>query len=154
MANRVRGEVAFKLGGKEYTMVFNHGALVELEDKLDMGIVAITTEMQRWSKEPQRVRLKWVGLLMWAGLLKYHKLTVEEAGELLDTASAEGVNLMEIIGDSMSKAYGETEKKDSSDARPTNGEYKSGSGTQSSQSLSRTDSPSRDSGISLHESSK
>ena len=154
MANRVKGEVAFKLGGKEYTMVFNHGALVELEDKLDMGIVAITTEMQRWSKEPQRVRLKWVGLLMWAGLLKHHNMTVEQVGELLDVASAEGVNLMEIIGDSMGKAYGETEKKGASDVRPTNGEFKSGDGTQLSQSSSHTDSPSKDSGISLHESSR
>jgi len=154
MANRVRGEVAFKLGGKEYTMVYNHGALVELEDKLDRGIVAITSEMQRWAKEPERVRLKWVGLLIWAGLLKHHNMTVEQAGELLDVASAEGVNLMEIIGDAMSKAYGDIEKKGTSEVRPTNGEYKSGSGTQSSQSSSHTDSPSKDSGTSLHESLK
>ena len=154
MANRVRGEVAFKLGGKEYTMVYNHGALVELEDKLDRGIVAITSEMQRWAKEPQRIRLKWVGLLMWAGLLKHHNMTVEQAGELLDVASAEGVNLMELIGESMSRAYGEPEKKGSSEDHPMNGEYKSGDGTQSSQSSSHTDSPLRSSGISLHESSK
>lgn len=141
MANRVKGEVSFKLGDKEYIMCYNNGALVELEDQLNMGIVAITNEIQKWAKEPDRVRIKWVRALLWAGLLKHHHMTIEQVGNMIDQAAEQNMSMMDVVGDAMSKAYGEPDKdKGQRDDRPTSEESKNGNGTASSQSLSPTDS--------------
>jgi hypothetical protein len=142
MANRVIGEVSFKLGGKDYTMCFDNDALVQLEDQLDIGIVAITTEMQKWGKEPERVRLKWIRAMLWSGLRKHHpNMTIKQAGELIDSSS--GGEVMDTITNAMQKAFGDSETKE---ARPTNGGDSTGTGSDLSQTTSPSDSASIASG--------
>lgn len=142
MANKVIGEVSFKLGDKDYTMCFNNDALVQLEDQLDRGIVAITTEMQKWSKEPERVRLKWIRAMLWAGLRKHHpNMTIEQAGELIDNSN--GGDMMSVITDAMQKAFGDSEMKE---ARPMNGAGLNTTGSDSSQITSPLDTTSEVSG--------
>lgn len=144
MANKIKGEASFTIGGTEYTICFNNDALIQLEDKLDRGIVAITSEMQRWSAEPERLRLKWVRALLWAGLRKHHPtMTVEQTSELIDQSN--GAEMMNVIGDAMQKAFADTESKG---ARPMNGTSSTGTGQGSSQISSLSDSESKPSGIS------
>lgn len=126
MANRIKGEVPFKIGETEYVLCFNNDALIQLEDQLDRGIVAISSEMQKWKDDPERIRLKWVRALLWAGLHKHHpKLSLEEVGNLMgSTGTSEA---MDAIGTAMQEAFGEPEGE-MKDARPTNGDARNGIG--------------------------
>lgn len=145
MANKVIGEVPFKVDGKDYILCFDNDALIEMEDKLDAGIVAITQEMQRWTKEPERLRLKWIRILLWAGLKKHQpNMTVKDAGEMIDLTS--GGEMMSVIGDAISKSFGESETKG---ANPTNGANLTGTGEGSSPITSASDTTSKPSGDSL-----
>lgn len=151
MANRAKGEITLKVGDAEYTLCYNHDALIQMEDQLDQGVVAITNEMRRWAKEPERIRLKWIRVLVWAGLRKHHKMSFEQVDSLMEQAAAEETDLFEKVGDAMSKAFEGPETKA---ARPTNGGVTSGAGTESSQSSSPSDTPQSNSGTSLRESSR
>lgn len=139
MANKIRGEANFKIGEKTYTLCYNNEALIQLEDQLDKGIVAIMNEMQKWKEDPERVRLKWIRALLWAGLHKYQpQLDVEQVGELLEQTNT--VDVMTAIGDAMSKAFSDPESE-MKDARPTTNASMNGSGTSSSPNTSPTDIP-------------
>lgn len=143
MANRVIGEASFDLGGKKYTLCFNNDALVQLEDQLDRGIVAITSEVQLWTKEPERIRLKWIRALLWAGLRKHHpNMSIEDAGELIEQSDA--TTVLNAVGDAMQKAFGSSVETKSD--RPTNGASSTGTGTGSSQTSLVSDTPLKASG--------
>lgn len=145
MANRVKGEVPFKLGDREFILCFNHNALSELEDKLDKGIVSISAEMNRWKDEPERVRIKWVRALLWAGLQKHHpSLTVDDVGEMMSAAG--GSEVMDAIGAAMQSAFSEPGAKDEN---PTNGADRNGIGPALSPNTSLSDTTSNPSGGSL-----
>lgn len=144
MANHIKGESTFKIQDKEYTLCFDNEALIQLEDILDQGIVGVCLEMQRWGKEPERIRLKWIRAMLWAGLRQHQpKITLEEAGDIMDAGG--GVSMMNVIGEAMSKAWGE--QPESKDARPTNGAGTSGIGIEPSLNTAQSDTASKPSGV-------
>lgn len=147
MANKMRGDVPLNVGDKKYTLCFDHGALIELEDQLDVGIVAISNELQSWQGNPDRIRLKWIRALLYVGLKKHQPaITLEDTNEMLGYAT-QGPQVMEAIGDAMAAAFGTTSKE--TDPRPLNGDARSGTGTVLSPNTSPSDTNSIPSGGSL-----
>src|SRR5215468_8067948 len=107
MANRIKGEADFVVDGRTYTLCYNHAALIELEDMLDMGIVAISRELAKWTEEPDRIRLKWMRALLCAGLRKHHpKMTLDDVSELMTSAGG-GADFMGAIGGAMNASFNE-----------------------------------------------
>lgn len=147
MANKIKGEVSFAVGDRKLILCYNHAALIELEDMLDKGIVAITSEMQAWQSDPLRIRLKWIRALLYVGLKKYQPLTkLDDVSEMLTAmGSGGGSAAMEAIGEAMAAAFGSGEN-DSGDVRPMNGDARSGTGPTSSPNTSPSDTTSPPSG--------
>lgn len=81
MANKVKGEVNFRVGAKTYTLKFSSNALIDLEDVLGEDIQSVGGAMQAEGKG----KLKVLRAMMWAGLQTHHEgLTTREAGDLMD----------------------------------------------------------------------
>lgn len=139
MANKLKGEVDLEAGGKNYALVYTHDALIELEDQLDRGIVAILKEIQEWSKDPDKIRLGMVRSLLWAGLRKHHpEIDLIAAGELIADAGGIG-KVMTVVGEGMRRSFESSETKD---PRPTKKQRRNGIGADSSQNISHSDMPS------------
>lgn len=79
MANPHRGEVELKAGEKTYTLVFTINAVCELESHLNKSVTEIVGSMDR---------ITVVRAVLWAGLQHHHKLTLEEAGDIMHAAGA------------------------------------------------------------------
>lgn len=88
MKNHIKGIRTFQVSEKEYTLFFNMNTLVALEEETGLTVPQIAKQMQ----EQEKISFKFLRALLWSGLLKNHKMSVEEAGELL----SEG-DLTEII---------------------------------------------------------
>ena len=71
MANAVKGEVAFDLDGKTYTLVLDFNALCEVEDVLGAGEMKLA--------KPSAIRA-----IFWAALRRHHPaMTQRDAGNLI-----------------------------------------------------------------------
>jgi hypothetical protein len=78
MANLAKGEVGFQADGKAYTLVLDIDALCLVEERLNMSALRIMAIIMT---QPQ---LRYIKLLLWAGLQAHHKgLTESQAGELI-----------------------------------------------------------------------
>lgn len=76
MANPHRGEVAFEVDGKSYTLTFGTNAICELEAAMDKGIDEIAQSMSR---------LSVVRGMLWAALRTHHpEITLVDAGAIID----------------------------------------------------------------------
>src|SRR5215467_7321720 len=116
MANKLKGEVDLKVGENDYVVCFDHEALIELEDLLDRGIIAISNEMSSWQKEPDRIRLKWVRALLFVGLKKHQpRMRIEDVNDILAAASGTPA-IMNAIGDALAASFG---SRDEVEDRPT-----------------------------------
>jgi len=110
MANKLRGDVDLKIGDRNYTLCFDHNALIELEDQLDRGVVAISAELTRWSTEPDRIRLKWIRALLFAGVKKHQpKLTLDDVTAIMDEAG-QTPDIMTAIAEAMADMVGRGER--------------------------------------------
>ncbi len=98
MANPLRGEVEMKAGDKSYTLAFTINSVCELEAKLDKPLTDIVAGMGRISV---------VRAVLWAGLLHHHKMTLEEAGDVMHQAGA-GV-AAQAINAALSQAFPQPE---------------------------------------------
>ena len=84
MANRMKGEVSFKSGEREYILRYSANALCELEDALEMGVNAVASQLA----DPESMRLKMVRVVFWAGLRDHHPdITLIQAGEIITDLS-------------------------------------------------------------------
>lgn len=98
MANPHRGEVALTAGGKVYTLTFDINAVCELEEALGKGVSEIVSDMSRVST---------VRAVLWAGLRHHHKVTLEEAGDIMHTAGAAAT--AQAINKAMGLAFAQPE---------------------------------------------
>lgn len=113
MANPHRGEVSFEAEGTEYTLQYSNNALVELEDRLDRGIVDISSELLSWAKDPKRIRLGTIRAVLWAGLREHHpEVDLRAAGEIITKAGGV-LEITGLIGEAFSRAFPAPEKKGS-----------------------------------------
>lgn len=84
MANANRGEVALKVGDKEYTLRFSANALCDLESVLKMPILEVTKILD----DPSKLSMTMVRAMMWAGLKeKQPRITIEQAGDIVQELS-------------------------------------------------------------------
>jgi hypothetical protein len=123
MAANGKGEVTFQVGKKQFTWVFSTNAICMLEEHLDLGLVAITEELQSWlppatmvdgkpvavEESPEqikarngRVRLGLARSVFWAGLQDHHpghslKMAGDLIGEMGGLIPAMGV-IMQGLG--------------------------------------------------------
>jgi len=88
MANRERGEIDQTIDGTTYTYVITTEAMVQLEDLFSTPDREVT--FQDVIERVNKGSIKYQRALVWAGLLKYHKLTLKEVGELIDRVGGLG----------------------------------------------------------------
>lgn len=123
MANPHKGELAITAGGRPYVLQYTSDSLVELEDALDMGIMAILAELQTWSTDPRKMRLKWVRALFWAGLRAHHpEVDLKAAGELITEVEGKALQVVNLTGEAMGLAFGGGEETSTTGPQgPVNG---------------------------------
>lgn len=93
MSNPIKGETSFTVEGKTYTLKYSADAFVELEEKLDRGIVDVLAEMASWKDDPRRIRFGLARSVLWAGLQ-------ESQPERLPDGSANPVGVdLKLAGD-------------------------------------------------------
>lgn len=105
MANKHRGEVAFDLEGKTYTLRLSTNALCELENVLGCGINEIGSKLAN----PETLRLSTVRAVIWAALRDHHReVTLADAGVMVDALKLSGA--VELIGKTLSAAFPDAEE--------------------------------------------
>lgn len=147
MANPQKGELAFRAGDREYTLAFTHDSLVQLEDTLDRGLLAIINEMQTWGKDPTRIRLGWLRAMLWAGLRKHHPaVDLIAAGEMIGKIEGGAGTVLSLTTEAVGRAFNVPGEA----ARPTGEEPPTnGTGSNSSPTMSASGSTQETSGTSL-----
>lgn len=86
MANKDKGEVDMTLGGKRYTFKLGTNALIEAQELLSTPTRLVSIDEMRVGL--QAGRLKYIQVLLWAGLQKFHAgMTVEDVNDMLDAAN-------------------------------------------------------------------
>jgi len=109
MANRIYGEARVPLDdGRELTLRFDFGALVEAEEAADKGTEELMKELSKGG-----ARLKTARAMLYGGLRYHHPdITLEDAGELLmsdSEAISKGMgSAMEEMADRRAKANPQT----------------------------------------------
>lgn len=98
MANPMKGEALVKIAAGEFTLAFTLGACIAIEDRFEgKSFNQVLQEMQ----DNQDVRIMLA--VIWGGLQKHHKMSMEEVGEL--------VNMVELAewGEAIGKAMSDPE---------------------------------------------
>jgi Phage tail tube protein, GTA-gp10 len=85
MANEHRGEVDFKVGSQVYTLRLTVNALCELEGLLQMKAPDVIGKLLS-SFETGAIEFHILRAILWAGLSQYHKMTLEQVGDVIDEA--------------------------------------------------------------------
>ncbi|QPC87417.1 hypothetical protein GA830_12190 [Mesorhizobium sp. NBSH29] len=81
MANRERGEIGFKSGGKDWTLKLGVNAMCEIETEVDKSISEIGVLLG----DPKTATMKLVRAVMWGGLQEHHDgVTITEVGGIID----------------------------------------------------------------------
>jgi hypothetical protein len=115
MANRVKGEVAFEVDGKDYVLLLDFNALCDLEDDFP-GLMDGSAEM----KSPKAIRR-----VFQAGLAARHPdLSEHDAGNLIHALGFEAAG--DLIRRSFEAAF---PKGGEEAARPRTDQPKAGAGT-------------------------
>lgn len=99
MANPARGEVALQAGDKTYTLKLGANALSSLTGTLHMGLGEINEALAAG-------RVDVIRAVLWAALLKEHKLDLIQTGDVMDDAGFEVVG--KAIGDALKLAFPDT----------------------------------------------
>lgn len=94
MANPNRGEVEFTAGDTVYKLAFTINSVCELEQHLGQSLAEIVGGMGR---------LNVIRAVLWAGLLKHHKMGIEEAGDVMDAAGVPAT--VEAVNKAVSLAF-------------------------------------------------
>lgn len=104
MANAERGEVDLVVGENSYTLRMSMNAVAEIETFLDKGI----NEIVALVRDPADFRIGTWRVLLWGALREFHKVSIEDAGEIMGKA---GVDLIVAkLGEAMAAAFPENEK--------------------------------------------
>lgn len=102
MANPLKGDVEFMVGGKTYILRLSVNAICELEEKLQRGFMTVADEILKWSPpmdakgnllpEVPAAAIKRIGAMkmgtiraiLWAALRDHHpEVTLVQVGEMI-----------------------------------------------------------------------
>lgn len=123
MANPYKGEARLEVDNVIYTLVFNVGTIVEIEEKLGKGFPRIVAEMT----DPERTSFTVLRIMLWSALRAKHKeIDLERAGEMIIGAGGYAVALEKVL-----EAFTGAFSKPESDARPQQPSQTAGTGSAS-----------------------
>lgn len=106
MANEMKGEVEWKVGGQSYVLRYSFDTLVSLETKLGMGFPVIAQTLAN----PMKLTLGMVREIVHFGLMeKQPKITLQEAGELI-VAAGGVLKVLSVVDSAMSAGFGAVEE--------------------------------------------
>lgn len=79
----MRGEAG--IAGTEYRLCYDFNALCAIEEESGRAFTEILAEMpsSKEAAQAKQVRFSTIRLLLWGGLLRHHKLSLEQAGDVL-----------------------------------------------------------------------
>lgn len=101
MANKERGEVELVAGGQTYILRMSINAVAEIEEFLDKGINDIVAMV----RDPRDFRIGTWRVLLWGALREFHKVSLDEAGEIMGAAGVDQV--VAKMGAAMTAAFPE-----------------------------------------------
>lgn len=107
MANGLKGEASFDLGGQSFTLVYNAAAFLRIEDATGVGIFQTLGVLQAASRDTAvvlgQIRLGTLAHLVAEGLRTHHPdITRDEAAEMLLSPDAQA--LQEAMGRALTNA--------------------------------------------------
>ena len=108
MANSIKGEVAFKADGTDYTLVFDFNAIVAIEEDLDVKMDDLGEVMGAKASAFRKV--------FQIGLRRHHDVSVEEAGDIITAVGAGDAG--QLVAKAFKAAFPDTEVGNST-ARPS-----------------------------------
>lgn len=112
MANKERGEVLLKIADQDYILRFTINSICELEDELGQGIQEIIQSLE----DPDKLRIKPLRALFWAGLLdKQPQTTIRAAGDILTGVGT--AEVFEAVSAALAAAFPDN-KKNKPDKNP------------------------------------
>jgi hypothetical protein len=101
MANPHKGEVEFSADGLRFTLRFNVGSLVKLEQVAGRGFPSMAAEMA----EPEKISMTLVRQFFWAALQHHHPdIDIERAGDLMMTAGGL-MGAIDLVGRAMRNSF-------------------------------------------------
>lgn len=100
MANPLKGEALVKVEAGEFTLAFDLGACVAIEKQGGKPLQEVLAQLDV-EHPPVEILL----VVIWAGLKKHHKLTMEDVGHLV------ALHEMEQWGIGIGKAFHQGEAK-------------------------------------------
>lgn len=106
MANKVKGEVGFKVDGQDYTLLLDLNALCEAEDHvpgiMDGGLASMKS-------------IKAIRAVFWSGLQGHHPdVTLIKAGQIMQALGVPKAG--QLIGEAMSAAWGDNKGGEGADS--------------------------------------
>lgn len=72
MANRLKGEASFTVDGETFTLVFDAGAFLEIEDRTGFGFIAMFGQLGAFERDQTKVKLGFLTTLIQCGLAAHH----------------------------------------------------------------------------------
>ncbi len=114
MTNPLKGDHAIRIGGRDYTLRYSVNACCELEDAAGRCIGEIVASLD----DGDRMSVKLMRQVFWAGLIEHHGVSHKEAGDLMSEAGFEAA--AQAIGAAFAKAFPQAEAGDAK-ADPKNG---------------------------------
>lgn len=101
MANPLRGQTKFVVGGKEYTFRLAINEICELEKETGIGFIKLATNLM----DPDTLQVYRLRDVLHAGLKKSHPdLTLEDVGELITEAGGTQ-RMMDLVEGSISSVF-------------------------------------------------
>jgi len=113
MANPIKGEVPFDVGGRTFTLCLGINAIAELEAVVDAGVV----EIANWFNDRSKLRAGNMRAVLWAALRKHHPdIDLLAAGDLIQEAGLQVVVVK--LGEAIQAAFPEAEPENPQTQEP------------------------------------
>lgn len=106
MGNPIMGEVDFPVGDKTYRLRLSVNAIIEVEDILDLGVIALAGMFNA----PATLKAGHVRAVLWGALREHHpEIDLLGAGDII--ADARLLPTIEHVGRAFQAAFPKTEDK-------------------------------------------
>jgi hypothetical protein len=133
MVNRLRGEASFTVAGESFRMVFDAEALLQIEDKLGLGLGGMYKELAAAQADPAAMKMATISTIIACGLQENHPDA--DRGLAFDLLLADPQAVQGALAEALSRAMPEPrgdKGAGTADANPPIAMENPGTGTNSS----------------------